>query len=94
MVYTIEIVVKECVMMKTIGSIYFSQIENYRDWLKVTLAVTYLITYYYDSGPGFEMIHFNDIEGWGNVHFNMVNVSCLSFSMLILMQWITVATAL
>jgi len=60
-------------MINTLGFAYFGFVENYRDWLRMLLAITYIVSEcFFPNSQGERMMHFNDKVYYTN--FNFVNV--------------------
>ena len=93
---TVQMIGTEVLMMRSRGADYFKETENVRDWLRILLSITFLGSTYMEMAGRdmamYRMLHFANEDYFSN--WNMVDVNSLSFSMIILNQWLSVSVRL
>ena len=82
----------EIPMMIVLGVDYFASIENYRDWIKIAAAVSYLTCSTLKTDGSMRMLHFVNEDYWED--WNTINVEGMAFAILIAMQWFSIIVTL
>ena len=81
----------EVFMIKELGAFYWRITENYLDLVKIIAGVAFLLSPEFMPNV-YKLHHFNNEDFYED--WNLVDINCLSFGVLMVIQWTTISNQL